>query len=132
MPPYATLPLTAQPAIGIAPSSWRATARKPKPAADRREHLGQPLLVDLDAVRGREPEHEPDLVQGQHGEVGARDEDRHAQDPVLARERLDQPPAERLAQHGQPRREPGARLAEPGRDGARRSPRPGSPRRGGT
>ena len=66
---------------------------------------------------GGEPEHEPDLIQGEDGEVGAGDEDRDAQDPVPARERLDQLAAERLAQHGNARREAGARLAEPGGDG---------------
>ncbi len=110
-------PLTAQPANGIAPSTWRAKRAEAEPGRDRGEHLRQPLLVDLDAVRGGDPQHEPDLVQRQDGEVCAGDEDRDPQDPVPARERLDQLATERLAKRRHVRRQSGSRLAEPGNDG---------------
>ena len=59
--------------------------------AVRGEHLGQAALVDLDSMIRGQPEHEPDLIQRQDGEVRTGDEERCADDPVLAGEPLDQP-----------------------------------------
>ena len=88
---------------------------------------GTRLLVELDAVRSGEPQHEPDLVQRQHREVGARDEDRDAGDPVLPREPLDQAPRTPARAAPAAARRARSRPPERVRNRAARSPRPGSP-----
>ena len=99
--------MTTQPADRDRAEQLTRDGAEAESRADRGEHLRQPLLVDLDPVRGGEPEHEPDLVQRQDREVGAGDEDRDPENPVPARERLDQ----RSLQSGS--RSTGTRAARP-------------------
>ena len=60
-----------------------------EPGGDDGQDLERALAVELLAVGGGDAEHHADLVQRQHGEVGAGDEDGDAEDAVLAREVLE-------------------------------------------
>ena len=83
--------MTTQPATGTDAEQLPGDGAEAEARADRaRAPRAGALLVDLDPVRGGEAQHEADLVQRQDGEVRAGDEDRDADDPVLAREPLDQ------------------------------------------
>ena len=112
-------PFTTQPTTGTTPTVRRASARKPSPEPITASTSGSRSRVDLEAVRVGDPQHEPHLVQRQHRQVGAGEEDGDADERVLARELPDQLLADGAAEHRQPR---GERASPPRRaTGASRS-----------
>jgi hypothetical protein len=66
--------------------------------AERGGDLRQTLArIDLEAIRLLEPQDEPNFVQREHRQVDARQEHRGTDDPVLPRERRNEPFADRAA-----------------------------------
>ena len=66
--------------------------------AERRRDLGQPLAgIDRKPVSLLESQDQPDLVERKHGQIDAGNEPGRADDPVLLRERLHEPLADRAA-----------------------------------
>ena len=98
VPAYAMAPFTAHPATGTTSSSSRATARRPRPAPTVATISGNRLLrLELQAERQVEQQEHAHLVEREHGQVGARHEQRRRGEPVLPRERRDDPVADRAA-----------------------------------
>src|SRR5581483_4801119 len=90
---------------------------QPESRAHRGDDLRKALAhVGLEAVGLLQPQQHPYLVEREHGEVGAGDEDRRSDEAVLAREQRDDPVAHRTAEHRQTRGEGRTALAEAGGD----------------
>src|SRR5690348_2371445 len=69
-----------------------------EPRPDGGEYLREPLAgIELQAVRLVEQQEHPHLVEREYGQIGAGHEHRGPDDAVLARERRDDPVADRAA-----------------------------------
>src|SRR5205823_3425734 len=69
-----------------------------EPRADGGRDLGQPLAgIEVQAVRLVQQQEHPHLVEREYGQIGAGHEYRGCDDAVLARERRDDPVADRAA-----------------------------------